>query len=204
MTISKGSRWGTPGRLAEGSRVVYSDAELRSVVSEQRRAGTPPTPIGVAGGDLHRTIGSPPQDRMWGPDAIHYPIDVVEVILDDRLPTWFVAHLVAGRAPRWLVATLVVMNGSFLGSANLGPRSHPDDGFIDVTLGRVPLNDYRALRSRLGAGGHLPHPGLATSRVKVLDTSFPRSVGVRLDGVQVGRARQIQCRVLPDAAVIVA
>lgn len=204
MTISKGSGWGTPGRLEPGSRVVTTDAGLRSVVSAQLSVGAQPEPIGLAGGDLHRTIGSPPNERMWGSDARQYPIDVIEVILDDRPPTWFVAHLVAGRAPMWLASTLVAMNGSFLGSANLGPRSHPDDGLIDVTSGRVPLNDYWGLRSRLGVGTHLPHTGLVTSRVATLDASFRRAVPVRLDGVRVGGAHQIRCRVLPDAAVIVA
>ena len=104
----------------------------------------------------------------------------------------------------WLASTLVAMNGSFLGSANLGPRSHPDDGLIDVTSGRVPLNDYRGLRSRLAVGGHLPHPGLATSRVATLESSFRGAVTIRLDGVRVGRAHEIRCRVLPDSAVIVA
>jgi hypothetical protein len=204
VTISKGSGWGNPGGLAPDSRVVSSDAELRAVVSVQLSAGAPPEPIGLTGGDLHRTIGSPATERMWGPDARQYPIDVIEVVLDDRPPSWFVAHLVAGRGPMWLTPTLVAMNGSFLGPANLGPKSHPGDGLIDVTSGRVPLNDYWGLRSRLGVGTHLPHAGLVTSRVSSLDVSFRRAVSVRLDGVRAGRARQIRCRVLPDAAVIVA
>jgi hypothetical protein len=138
MTISKGSDWGAAGPLPDGSPVATDNASLRALVVAQRRGG-PVVPIGLTGGDLHRTIGSPDPGRLSSDGARRYPIDVVEVVLDEGDPTWFVAHLVAGASPMWLRRTVVVMNAAFVGPANLGPKAHPGDGLVDVTDGRVPL-----------------------------------------------------------------
>ena len=202
MTISKGSDWGAPGPLPDGSPVATDNPSLRALVVAQRRGGAV-VPIGLSGGDLHRTVGSPDPGRLSSNAARHYPIDVVEVTLDDAEPTWFVAHLVAGASPMWLRRTLVVMNAAFIGPANLGPRAHPGDGLVDVTDGRVPLGEIGALRRRVGSGSHVPHPGLATSRVAAIDVVFDRPVPVRLDDEAVGSACRIRCRVLPDAATVI-
>lgn len=204
MTIRKGGEWGEPGRLARGSVVATSDRQLAELIGGFLASDEVPPPIGLSGGDLHASIGSPSPDRMWTDDARVLPIDVIEIRLDDDDPVLCVAHLVAGRPLRWLTETLVVMNATSLGGQNLGPKAHPGDGLIDVTHGRVPLGDWFTARRRAGAGAHLPHPGLRTSRVSELDLVLGHRLTVRIDGVARGRASRVRCRVLVDFAAIVA
>ncbi len=204
MTIRKGGEWGEAGRLAPGSAVATSDRQLAELIGGFLAADQAPPPIGLSGGDLHASIGSPSPDRMWTEDARILPIDVIEIRLDDDEPVLCVAHLAAGGPLRWLTETLVVMNATSLGGQNLGPKAHPGDGLIDVTHGRVPLVDWFTARRRAGAGAHLPHPGLRTTRVDELDVTLGHRLAVRIDGVARGRVRRVRCRVLVDAASIVA
>jgi len=204
VSIRKGGEWGEPGRLAPGSAVASSDRELAELIGGFMEAGAVPPPIGLSGGDLHASIGSPPPERMWTDEARVLPIDVVEVRLDDGEPILCVGHVVAGGPLRWLTETLVVMNATSLDGQNLGPKAHPGDGLVDVTHGRVPLGDWFTARRRAGAGAHLPHPGLRTSRVSELDVVLGQRLAVRIDGLVRGRATRVRCRVLADAASIVA
>ena len=51
--------------------------------------------------------------------------------MDDGEPTWGVAHVVARR--QWLLDELAfVMNAEFYGPYDVAPRSHPNDGKVDV------------------------------------------------------------------------
>jgi len=184
---------------------VGSDAEVAGLVAEWAAAGRPPggVTIGVLAGDLHRTIGAPPADRMTTPRAMVLPCDVAVATIDG-VDHWFVAHMVAGDGPWFRGHTSVVMNAAFIGPANLGPKAHPGDGRLDITTGTLSWRDRRAARARYGSGTHLPHPGLITSRVASTELTFDRPVAVVLDGVSIGRARTIGIQVVPDALTVVA
>src|SRR5437868_11707725 len=130
MPIAKGAPWGEAGSLPDDGVVVRSDAEARRVAEEARRAGRPVPPLGLLGGDLCRTLGGPGDERrLRSPDAVRFPVDLGEALLDGRLHV-FVAHLVA-RTRGW-GHVVAAMNAQFLGAWVLGPRAHPDDGLLDV------------------------------------------------------------------------
>jgi hypothetical protein len=205
MTIKPGSEWGHRGTLPVDSPVVTSDAEAAVLVAEWAAAGRQPggVTVGLAGGDLHRTIGAPPLERMTTSDAMVLPCDVGLATIEGA-EHWFVAHLVAGDGPWFKGPTSMVMNAAFIGTADLGPRAHPGDGLLDVTSGRLSWRDRRAARSRYGAGTHVPHPGLSTSRVSTVELRFDRPVDVRLDGVWVGRSSRIDVVVVPDVLTVIA
>ena len=198
MTIRPGQSWGSAGVLAAGQPVAEDDRALAQLI-ENGEVG----PFGLLGGDLHRMLGEPGPERMWTDEAMSFPIDVVEIVVDDRAPVVMAAHLVAGGRVLWRGRTVVMMNASSIGNLDLGPRAHPNDGLLDVTDGSLPLRDRRRARRRMPAGTHLPHPMLTTVRARRVEVVFGAPHPVRIDGVSVGNAQRILAEVLPDAATIV-
>lgn len=202
MTVRKGSAWGAPGGLASGAPVVSSDAELRSIVEAARRAGEPIPEVGLLGGDLCRTLGGPGDASvLHDPQRLRLPIDVASVLLDGR-QFWFVSHLVARRS-WWRGRAVVAMNAQFLGAWDLGPRSHPNDGFLDLSDGQLPIGERMKARRRLPTGSHLPHPLIRTSRTRSELLHFDPALPVFLDGVAMGPAQDVALRVEPDALTVV-
>ena len=131
MTIEKGEQWGSPGPLAEDAPVVGEDRAAAMLVAADLAAGRPPGELGLTGGDLHRSLGAPSHtpDALRAGDGTRFPLDVGVVELDGR-PDVFVAHLVAteDRTGRlWRGHTVILVNGSFVGPLDLGPRAHPND-----------------------------------------------------------------------------
>jgi hypothetical protein len=185
--IRRGEDWGGPGNLPAGRPAFGSDRELALAVAaeapwlaESNPGETPPgvgppelraPTFGLLAGDLHRTLGSPKHgeaDLRTG-DAMAFPIDVGVAALRGRdgseRKELFVAHLeaFAGRA-RFAGPTVIAMNAAFIDGDNLGPRAHPGDGLLDLTVGRLGMWDRVRSARRQRTGSHLPHPDLQTVR----------------------------------------
>lgn len=202
MTIEKGQAWGWPRPLGRDGVIVHSDAEARHVVSEARRRGVEPPTLGLVGGDLCRTLGGlGDEERLRSDEAMTFPIDLGVALLG-ATEVCFVAHLIARRT-WWWGRTVAVMNAQWLGSWDLGPRSHPNDGLLDVTDGTLPVSDRLQARRRLPTGTHLPHPALATLRTADHTFAFDRPLDVWLDGEKVGRSEGLTVRCEPDALRVV-
>ncbi|QGG95283.1 diacylglycerol/lipid kinase family protein [Actinomarinicola tropica] len=200
MPIRKGEDWGTEAPLPDDAVEVRSDAEARAIVTAALRAGEPPPPLALLGGDLARAVGSTGDPaRLRRGTTRHLPLDVGQVDVDGARH-WFVAHLVVRRR-LWQGRFSAVMNTEYLGDWKLAPRAHPGDGLLDVLDGRLSLDDRLKARSRVGRGEHLPHPGIDVRRVPDLDVTLARPTTVRLDGESVGVGRVLSVRVLPDAVV---
>jgi hypothetical protein len=198
MTIRKGELWGEPGPLPRHGVVVRSDREAREIVTAARRAGEPIPPLGLLGGDLCRTLGGTGDEaRLRSPDAMTLPVDLGSVLVDGRLH-WFVAHLVAKRS-WWSGRVVVAMNAQFLGDWDVAPKSHPDDGRIDVLDGDLPLGQRVQARRRLRHGTHVPHPGIEERRVQAIQIELARPTPIELDGQPLDPARTLSLRVEPDA-----
>ncbi|MCY3925736.1 MAG: hypothetical protein OXG52_09555 [bacterium] len=201
MGIRRGQSWGSPGALPDGSPIVTSDAEARRLVEAARRRGETLPTVGLAGGDLCRTLGGSGDLARLREGGRLLACDLGSVLLDGRIH-WFVAHLIARRT--WLSGrVLAVMNAAFWGDWNLGPRAHPGDGLLDVSDADLGLRQRLAAWRRLPSGTHLPHPDIATSRLASFSTSFERPVPVLLDGVAAGEARTLTVRVEADALAVV-
>ncbi len=186
--------WGEPGELPADGVTVASDKDARALVEAARRRQEPPPALGLTGGDLCRTLGGP------GQLATVFTVDVGAVLIDGRLH-WFVAHLIA-RSTGWGHA-VAAMNAQWRGSWNLGPRAHPNDGLLDVFESRLGIADRFKVRARLGAGTHLPHPGITQRRVPAVQFEFAKPTSVELDGELVAQARTLSIRVEPDAMKVV-
>ncbi len=130
------------------------------------------------------------------------PIDVGVARLDGVVHR-FVAHLVARRS-WWWGPVVVIANAEFVGPHDVAPRAHPGDARLDLLrIDRMGVRDRLAAWRRLGSGTHLPHPAIATARRRSHHIAFDRPVRVDLDGRRVGRVRDIDVEVEPDALSIV-
>jgi hypothetical protein len=196
VPIAKGQPYGEPGELPEDGVVVRSDAEAATVLHAARRERRPFPTLGLLGGDLCRTLGGGGRHLQ----GVTFTVDLGEALLDGRLHL-FVAHLVA-RTRLWTRA-YVAMNAQWLGDWNLGPRAHPNDGLLDTYDARLPFGQLLPVRSRLHHGAHLPHPNIKERRTAALQVEFERRLPVRLDGVNVGKARVVSVRAQPDALTVV-
>ncbi len=203
MTIRKGEPWGEPGALPSDGALVRTDAEARRLVEEARGRGGELPVLGLLGGDLCRTVGGRGDvDRLRGPDAMTLPVDLGIAVLDG-VEHAFVAHVVVrepwARGGWWRGPVTAVMNAQWLGSWDVAPRSHPNDGLLDRCEGDLSLDDRWKARGRLPSGTHVPHPGIAEQRSAEHRIVRPRPTPVWLDGELVGTAREIVVTVEPDA-----
>ncbi|MBV8979594.1 MAG: hypothetical protein JO086_01720 [Acidimicrobiia bacterium] len=201
MPISKNTPWGEPGVLPDDGVVVRSDAEARAVIEQARAEGRPYPSLGLLGGDLCRTLGGAGDEgRLRSPEAVRFPVDLGEALLDGR-PFVFVAHLVA-RTRGW-GHVAAAMNAQFVGRWVIGRRAHPNDGLLDVYQADLSLADRLKVRARLGHGEYLPHPGINERRTAAVEIELDRPLPVYLDGGRVGEARTLALRLDPDALTVV-
>jgi len=202
VTIEKGQPWGSGGSLGPDGTLVRTDADARAAIEPRRRAGEPLPELGLLGGDLARTVGARGDEgRLRTNEAVRLPVDLCSVLLDGR-QHWFVAHLVARRS-WWRGRVVAIMNAQWIGRWDIAPRSHPNDGLVDVFDGDLSLDDRWKARRRLATGTHVPHPGIAQQRVAAVQIDLDRATPIWLDGERVATARQVVVRVEPDALTCV-
>ncbi len=202
MTIRKGEPWGSSGPLARDGIVAASDREVRAMVEAARRDGRSPTEVGLLGGDLCRTVGGRGDGaRLKDEWATRLPVDVASVTIDGER-YWFVAHLVARRS-WWRGRVVAVMNAQWLGRWDVAPRSHPNDGLLDLFDADLSFDDRWKARSRLVTGTHVPHPGIEQKRAPSMTLEFERPLDIYLDGDRVARGSSLEISVEPDAVVCV-
>lgn len=188
VTIEKGESWGeSAGPVVEAT--LLSDAAVAQHVAQG-----PNAVVSASAGDLMRTLGlgeGPRAEPLW------FPMDLGFVSLDGGLERSFVAHVIA-RGPLWLGVGAAVMNAAWLGDRYLGPRSHPNDGLLDVTVGALPPRQLWVAAKRAKTGVHLPHPALSVKRVGAWEHTFDRPRSIWADGQRIGRARHLACRIESD------
>lgn len=210
MTIRRGESWGEPGPLGADAPIARSDGEAADLIAAAMAEGSGLPELGLLGGDLHAALGSPqhtPAELREGA-GLRLPLDVGEVVVDrgDGLISRhvFVAHMISTRGRRrWSKRTIVAMNGTHLGRADLGPRAHPNDGLLDVFDGTVPLSQVRAAARRELTGNHVPHPGILERRTASYEVTSEREMPIVVDGRMIGAATHFELRCLPDAVTIV-
>jgi len=198
VTIEKHQLWGAPGPLPADGVEVRSDRKARTVLEQARRVGSTLPTVGLLGGDLCRTVGGRGDaSRLRSAEAMTLPTDLGSVLVDGR-HHWFVAHLVVRRS-WWQGRVVAVMNAEWIGCWDVAPKAHPNDGLLDVLDGDLSIDDRLKARRRLPTGTHVPHPGIAQSRVAALQVELDRPTPVWLDGERVAVARTLSIRVERNA-----
>jgi YegS C-terminal NAD kinase beta sandwich-like domain len=193
MTIEKGQPWGSAVDRPDDLLVVPSDAALAEAL-----VADPGRPVGLSGGDLHRSLGSPPPRN----DMQRLPIDLIRCRVGER--TVVAAAHVVMRSGWWRGPIVAVMNVDHLGDWNVAPRAHPNDGRVDVVevAPSMTMRERWQARSRLPGGTHVPHPAITTGSVRERSWEFERSLTVWADGLRVGTASTVSIEVVPDAGAV--
>ena len=202
MTIRKRRPWGTPGRLGASGIVISRDACASALLAEARAARRALPEFGLVGGDLCATLGGlGREEHLHGPDARRYPVDL-GIAVADGVEYVFVAHVIVRR--RWWRGRIVAaMNAQWYGSWDLGPKSHPNDGLLDVSDATLRFADKLAARRRVKTGTHVPHPDIAVRRTAEASFDFDPASLLEVDGVAVGTVRHLEVSVEPDAFEVV-
>ena len=204
MTIRKGEPWGEPAEVpAEGLLSPDTDRGASRSLELQRQAGQPFTPIGVQGGDMARTMGGGAPGRFNG-TLVKAPVDLLQVTADGT-EHLALAHVVARRS-WWRGEVVLAMNAQFLGEFDVAPRSHPNDGRVDVVRvdAAMPLRARLQARARARNGTHVPHPHIEVRSTGEWQCRFERPMRLWIDGRRVGDVRELTITVLPDALTLYA
>jgi hypothetical protein len=201
--MRRGEPWGEQVQSPDFLRVVPTDRDAREWVVALRESGRAMQPVGLGGGDLARTLGGGTPGRFPG-TVVSAPVDLLRVEADGET-TWAVAHVVARRG-WWRGEVWAAMNAQFFGDLDVAPRSHPNDGKVDVlhVATAMPLRARRQARQRARTGTHLPHPQLQATQVPSAVVVFERPLVVWVDGVRWRTTRQLTVTCEPDALPVYA
>lgn len=205
MTIEKGKEWGHRGPCPGGVIVVNSDRQLVDAWCDN-----PQSIFVVEAGDLHMALGQP----RWQPkdEVQHLPVDVLRVKMSSGSPDDDDTHVMYALSSieigTWLSRRrfICVSNCGFIGSYNIAPRAHPNDGEMDV-VSIDPAMDWRQrfqARTRARLGQHVPHPQISMER-GVSHTWHKESARekLRIDGAIVADWDCVEVSVLADVCTVV-
>ncbi len=197
MTVGPGDDWGRTVARPAHLQVASSDADVVRLLHED-------SSVLVAGGDLARTLGTPPPEPR--DTVLELPIDLLEVSTDRGVAV-ACAHVVVrsswSRGGWWHGQVIAVMNAQFVGDWDVAPRGHPNDGRAEVVeADGLSWRDRLAVRRRLPHGTHLPHPGITVRPLKAVSWEFSGGRVVSIDGAAPFPCRALSVTVLPDAALI--
>ena len=203
MTIRKGESWGDLGPLPANAVEVHTDAELSELINRCRAGDEPVPPVALLGGDLMRSVGGRADRTRLDGDLARLPADIIRVTTDDGRTGWFAAHLVARRW-WWTGELWAAMNAEHIGRWDVAPRSHPNDGRVDVirVAGSMSVRNRVQARTRVHTGSHVPHPDIELRQRSDATATFDRPLRLWLDGRPWGRARSVQVTVEPDAIMV--
>ena len=199
MTVGPGDEWGRTVARPTRLQTAHDDAEVVRLLR-----GDSDVAVLVAGGDLARTLGTPPPEPRASLQEL--PVDLLEVTTEHGT-VLACAHVVVrsswSRGGWWHGPVIAVMNAQFIGDWDVAPRGHPNDGRAEILQAEsLSWRDRLAVRRRLPHGTHLPHPGITVRSVRAAEWDLPRGSVVAIDGGASRRARSLAVRVIPDAAVV--
>jgi hypothetical protein len=141
---------------------------------------------GVGGGTIavNAVVVGPPPDRLrWTTRNVS-----ITVTIDER--PWFESH----------ATTVVVASGQFLRGADLVPRGHPGDGWLEVQVYALARRQRRAMRRRLTTGTHVPHPSIHTTRARHVEIEMSSAaMPLEVDGQERGRVRRLSVSLVAEA-----
>lgn len=211
MTIKRGEPWGRVGQAPADLVTVTNDAQLGELVTQYRRTDRSLPPVALLGGDLMRAVGGTGDAARLDREVSIMTVDVVRVRARD-VTAWFVAHLVGrggGWSGWWRGEVVAAMNAQHLsiqhgGTWDVAPRSHPNDGRVDVVRVRAAMSvrDRWRARSRVVHGAHLPHPQIEVRATPSVTLELDRPLQWWLDGRAWTTAASVELTVEPDALTV--
>lgn len=198
MTIEKGQPWGTPIVVPLETRDVADDFQLS--------LGQPSDLHIVTSGDVCASLGHPRPVQV-GEHRTVVQIDALDCMIhtDSREHRILaVSNVTIGRwvSPPWRHQRFVCVTnpGIYLG-ANIAPRAHPNDGYLDIVQ-IDPLMSWKqrfASRRRATTGTHVPHPHISIKRDTRVEffRQDEREI-LKIDNQNIDHWERIVVKVLPD------
>lgn len=215
MTIKRGQPWGERRTPPENLPIATSDHQAGKLLSEGCREFL------LTGGDMWRTLGGAPSSPL--------ELERTVVTLDSMLVTYFqvetrrrhqqpvFSHVIftARCWPSWRrsfqpfinrlrpVDENYVMNAQFLGTWDVIPRGHPNDGRVDVLTVPASLSwrQRQQFRRRIQTGTHIPHP-LVEVRPITQTWSAEGCGTLILDGLNRGPVEDLTISVVADSVTV--
>ncbi len=198
MTIRRGEQWGRAAPTPPDRTVLTSERAVHEWVVSQRRRGEPVRPFGLGGGDLARTVAGGPHVAETA-ECTMIPLDLLRLDCSGET-TWSTSHVVCRRS-WWTGEVVLAMTAEYFGDADVAPRSHPNDGKVDVLRVDPAMSArtrWQALR-RAGSGSHLPHPQLSITQRASAELRLARPLVVWVDGIRWITTDHLVLTVEPDA-----
>ena len=196
MTIEKGSAWGIAGTVPSDAVRATTDAEVAA------GRGSRVQPLG---GNLWRSLGSPRQ-KETGDACMVLPIDLIRCTIEVHGAALTVHAVSEVRVSGWFSRSglTVVTNVGQLGSMNLAPRAHPNDGELDVFVleGSMGFRQRVLARRRARTGTHMPHPAMHVTRSRHLEVARTDGSVLMVDGVRFGSWTRVVLDVEPDSMTV--
>jgi diacylglycerol kinase family enzyme len=196
------------------TRVEGGDAALAAAVRDERAVQVRFVPDDTS--DVARALGLPPGVTT----AEVVELDVLDVngqpvvnmavfgVAPDRLRWFHRARAVTVEiddrvAFDGAATTVVIANGEYLRGNDLVPRGHPGDGRFEVHVYALDPSQRGRMRTRLGTGTHLPHPGIRTAQGRRTIVRWAAPTALELDGRSAGDRREAAVAIRPGALTIV-
>lgn len=206
MTIRRFNDWGQVIARPEVVELCNSDAEVAQVASHYKQSRAPIPHVSLTGGSLALSLGDPPTSSTT--DVHELPIDLLHVsyrMFNNTQITSVVANSVVMRHKWWLGQVVAITNGGYLGSWEIAPRAHPNDGVFDVVevAADMSYRQRQIARRRLPHGTHVPHPSIRRRQSRSDTWIFAKPIGLYLDEKYLGRITQIHVTIEPDALRLV-
>ena len=189
MVISKGEDWGEDydGEVVDS---FDSEFELAQIVKKSYESGNRLV-ASLTQGDLLNSFGGGSNRKRI------YEMDFCIAELDDKIEYAFISFFSAGKPFRSADVNFAI-NGTSVGSWQLGPRSHPNDGLLDITRGTMTLTQLFLARKKAKNGAHLPHPNLKYKRLEKDEWCFKKPKPIFCDQKYLGKAKKVKLWVIGD------
>jgi len=192
--ITRGELWGVPTTRTQADVVVHGDLELASSSTDNR--------LILNGGDIAHSLGDP-QAPAIGASCTEVPIDALRLMITltngSTISQIAASHVMIGH---WLRGRLIcVSNSGFIGTKNVSPRAHPNDGLFDVLTLHSSMGIQQRFRARQKSilGTHTPHPLVETSRARTIEfLPLFHSETLRIDGRRIRSWGSIHIEIVPD------
>lgn len=221
--IKPGEPWGRPTPEQAQVEITGDDAALAAAVPDD--GSSPLVRFHPRGSALARAVGLgdrsaadlPAEPEMAGTRGIALPIDAIATAWGTAVNAVVIGvspyrlRAYHRRAPMTVTVdgralftgratTVVIANGQFIDGADVVPRGHPGDGKLEIQVYALAPGERAAMRRRLPAGNHLPHPRIVVGAGRVVE--FTGGSGRRqliLDGRTMDPVNELEASIIPRA-----
>lgn len=194
MTIRKGEEWGRRETTPEKFVVAEDDKDAASQ--------PPHIPFGISRGNMYSSLGQP-KIPLRNSECTIVPIDALmcTVSFVDGREEVSAAFSQVSIGSWWRGRCVVASNSGFLNGMNIAPRSHPNDGEMDIVsiANTMPLKQRFIARRKAKTGTHIPHPHITVHRATTATFHQEKpQERLSIDGVAVSGWSSVSIAVEPD------